>query len=486
MMRSKALLLGGAFALAAANAFGATMPEDTNSRPNVLMLAIDDLNSWVGAMNGHPSTKTPNIDRLALQATTFTNAHAPAPLCGPSRASIMTGLLPSTTGIYGHVKDNDIRSANMTAAQSTFLSEYFKQHGYYTAAVGKIFHHGVAEGSFDVFGGRKGQFGPYAPERFKWTKKGTNTDWGSYPEKDEMMPDYDSAKWLVEQLQRKHDKPFFIAGGFLRPHVPWTVPQKWFDMHPIDNIELPPYLPNDLDDVPEVAKRISTFEMMPTTDWAIESGEWKNIVQAYLASISFVDHYVGQVLDALEASEYADNTIVVLWGDHGYDVGEKNRFAKMALWETSTKTTLIIKTPESSSKAVSNQPVSLVDMYPTLVKMAGLPENPLNEGHDITPLITNPNADWEHVALTTFGPNNHAVKNERFRYIRYEDGSEELYDHSTDPNEWNNLASNPFYSDVKDRLKAKLPQQNAKWSPVSQYKSNEYFKALTEKAAAGE
>jgi arylsulfatase A-like enzyme len=263
------------------------------------------------------------------------------------------------------------------------------------------------------------------------------------------------------------------------------VPQKWFDMHPIEDIELPPFLPNDLDDVPEIAKRISTYTMMPTTEWAIETGEWKNIVQAYLASISFVDHYVGQVLDALEASEYADNTIVVVWGDHGYAVGDKNRFAKMSLWETSTKTTLIIKPPKSSGKQVSNRPVSLVYLYPTLVEMCGLPKNPLNQGNDITPLIKQPDANWEHVALTTFGPNNHAVKSDRFRYIRYEDGSEELYDHSTDPNEWNNLAENPFYSDIKNKLKARLPKHNAKWSPVSEYRSNEYFKTLTEGAVQG-
>lgn len=482
MTTRRSFLLGSTCMLAAARAIGSNVPNKSGHKPNVLMLAIDDLNSWVGAMRGHPNTKTPNIDRLAQQATTFTNAHAPAPLCGPSRASIMTGLLPSTTGIYGHIRDNDIRVANAKAAQSTFISEYFKQNGYYTAAVGKIFHYGVADGSFEVFGGRPKGFGPYAPKRMKWDSKGTNTDWGAYPEKDELMPDYESAKWLVKQLQRTHNRPFFLAGGFLRPHVPWTVPQKWFDMHPVEDIELPPYLPNDLDDVPEIAKRISTYKMMPTTDWAIKSGEWKNIVQAYLASISFVDHYVGQVLDALASSEYADNTIVVLWGDHGYAVGEKNRFAKMSLWETSTRTTLIIKPPKSSGRQISNRPVSLVDLYPTLVRMCGLPENPQNEGNDISPLLKEPNAQWEHVALTTFGLNNHAVKDDRFRYIRYEDGSEELYDHRTDPNEWNNLAGNPFYTDIKSALSAHLPKENAKWSPVSEYRSNEYFNALTEKA----
>ena len=456
--------------------------ERTQENPNVLMIAVDDLNNWVGPLGGHPNTKTPNLDRLAQRATVFSNAQASAPLCGPSRASIMTGLSPSTTGIYGDVKDNEIKAANAKAKQAIFLSEYFKQHGYYTAAVGKIFHNGIASGSFDVFGGRVPAFGPYPPKPLKWDRGGTNSDWGAFPERDEQMPDYDSANWLVEQLKKKHDKPFFIAGGFLRPHVPWTVPQKWFDMHPIDTIQLPPYLSNDLDDVPDIAKRISEYKMLPTTEWALANNEWKNMVQAYLASISFVDFYIGKVLDALDASEYADNTIVVLWGDHGYDVGEKSRFAKMALWETSTRTTLIIRPINAQAKQLSGRPVSLLDIYPTLVKMFGLPKNPLNEGNDITPLLSNHNAKWNHAAVTTFGPNNHAIKTDRFRYIHYEDGSEELYDHLSDPNEWKNLASNIDYKKIKKQMKKYLPKENAPWSPVSEFTSNVYFKKLTDAA----
>ncbi|WP_016956570.1 sulfatase [Catenovulum agarivorans] len=483
MINRRNFIIGGAGLMTAACATKLDwLTELKKEYPNVLMLVLDDLNNWVGALGGHPNAKTPNIDRLAAQGTTFTNAHAPAPLCGPSRASIMTGLAPSTTGIYGHVHDNDIKSANDKAAQSIFLSEYFKQHGYYTAAVGKVFHQAVADGSFDAFGGRVHLFGPYSPTPLKWDKKGTSTDWGAYPEKDEQMPDFDSAKWLVEQLKMKHDKPFFMAGGFLRPHVPWTVPQKWFDMHPIEDIQLPPYLKNDLDDVPEIAKRITEFKMMPTTEWAIENNEWKNIVQAYLASVSFVDSCVGMVLDALENSEYANNTAVVLWGDHGYDIGEKNRFAKMALWETSTRTPLIIKPPKSQGKQVSAQPVSLLDLYPTLISMCGLPANPQLEGRDITPLIAKADTQWQHAAVTTFGPNNHAVKTDRYRYIRYEDGSEELYDHKTDPNEWKNLANLSQYQDIKQDLRKHLPKENAPWSPVSQFRSNDYFREITDKA----
>lgn len=483
MINRRNFLLGSAGIIATTAAYKLDwLTELKKEYPNVLMLIVDDLNDWVGPLGGHPNAKTPNIDRLAAQGTTFTNAHAPAPLCGPSRASIMTGLAPSATGIYGHVHDNDIKSANEKASQSIFLSDYFRQHGYYTAAVGKVFHERVAKDSFDVYGGRTKGFGPYPEKRVKWHDPRTNTDWGAFPETDEEMPDFQSAQWLVNQLEQSHDKPFFMVGGFLRPHVPWMVPKKWFDMHPIENIELPPYLKNDLDDVPEIAKRVTELPMMPTTEWAIEHDEWKNMVQGYLASVSFVDSCVGTVLDALEKSEYANNTAVVLWGDHGYQIGEKNKFAKMALWETATRTPLIIKPPKSNQSKVSNRPVSLLDLYPTLVKMCGLPENPANQGNDITPLLNKPDAFWQHAAVTTYGPNNHAVKTEQYRYIRYEDGSEELYDHVNDQEEWKNLAEDPRYQNVKNKLMAYLPTENVAWSPVSYYDGNPYFQQLTEQA----
>lgn len=456
--------------------------------PNVLMLIVDDLNDWIGPLGGHPNTKTPNIDRLARQGTVFSNAHAPAPLCGPSRASVMTGLAPATTGIYGHVKDIDIKRANPKTAESVFLSEYFRKHGYYTAAVGKVFHQGIAPNSFDEFGGRYKGFGPSPDERFKWHDKRTNTDWGAFPDDDEQMPDYDAAQWLAKQLKRNHDKPFFMAGGFLRPHAPWYVPQKWFDIHPLEDIVLPPFLSNDLDDVPDIAKAVSAHPMMPTTEWALENNEWKNIVQGYLASVSFVDSCVGIVLDALENSPYADNTAVVLWGDHGYSLGEKSKFAKMSLWERATRTPLIITPPKNKvsgdANNVVNQPVSLLDLYPTLIKICGLPENTQNQGVDISPLMRQPDLPWQHAAVTTYGPNNHAVKTSRYRYIKYADGSEELYDHEYDVNEWHNVAGDPRYYQIQQELIRHLPTDNAPWSQVSNYTGNPYFKALTENASS--
>lgn len=483
MTGRRRFLLGGAGVIAAAAAYKLDwLAALKNDYPNVLMLIVDDLNDWVGPLEGHPNTKTPNMDRLAESGTVFTNAHASAPLCGPSRASVMTGLAPSSTGIYGHVDDNEIKSANDKAAQSIFMSDYFRQHGYYTAAVGKVFHQKVADGSFDDYGGRVERFGPYPEKRMKWHDPRTNTDWGPFPESDTQMPDYQAAQWLAGRLMAEHEKPFFMAGGFLRPHVPWHVPKKWFDLHPVEDLALPPFLEEDLDDVPEIAGHITDVPMMPTTEWAIENGEWRNIVQAYLASVSFVDSCVGIVLDALEDSEYAENTAVVLWGDHGYQIGEKNKFAKMALWERATRTPLIVKPPKSTGKQISNRPVSLLDLYPTLIAMCGLPDNPDIQGNDISPLLSDPNASWRHAAVTTYGPNNHAVRTERYRYIRYEDGSEELYDHEQDQNEWINLADDPAYTEIKARLVTQLPKENAAWSPVSYYDGNDYFDALTKRA----
>ncbi|MGR5063230.1 sulfatase [Photobacterium sp. DNB22_13_2] len=483
MIDRRKFLLGGA-GLAAASCFPTTgwLNELKRSHTNVLMFAVDDLNDWIGPLKGHPQTKTPHIDKLAENAAVFTNAHASAPLCGPSRASLMTGLAPSTTGIYGHAEDDAIKKANDAAANAIFLSEYFQKHGYYTAGVGKLFHKTIATGSFENYGGRVPGFGPFPEQRMKWHKKGTNTDWGAFPDYDEQMPDVQYAEWLVEQLQETHERPFFLAGGFVRPHVPWYAPKKWFDLHPVDSLELPPYLPTDLDDVPEIAELISSYPQMPSTEWAIENDEWRNIVQAYLACVSFVDSCIGKVLDALENSQYADNTVVVLWGDHGYQLGEKGKFAKMSLWERATRTPLIIKPAKAQQQRLIDQPVSLLDIYPTLLSLTGLPSNPKNEGNDLTPLIYDVTQDWPHVAITTFGPNNHSIKSQRYRYIRYADGSEELYDHHLDQNEWVNLADNPSYKKVKHTLFEQLPKYNADWSPISFYTGNPYFKNLTEQA----
>ena len=450
-------------------------PDAESPRPNVLFVAVDDLNSWLGCMAGHPQARTPNIDRLASQGVVFHNAHCQAPICGPSRASLMSGYLPSTTGIYGQISDRDLREASLETSATPFLPEWFAQNGYHTMGVGKLFHGHAPVGAFAESGGREAGFGPKPPKRMKWDRNKTSTDWGPFPDADEEMPDFRTAQWAVERLGRQYDSPFFLGVGFLRPHVPWHVPKKWFDLLPVDGLEMPAYLPGDQDDAPAISRELHALPMMPTTDWATETDEWKKIVQAYLACIAFVDAQVGKVLDALDASLYADNTYVVLWGDHGYHIGEKNRFGKHSLWEEATRTPLIVAGP-GIVPGDTQKPASLIDLYPTLLDLCGLAANPANEGHSLRPLLEGPNsAKWPHAALTTYGRNNHGIRDERYRYIRYEDGSEELYDHEDDNHEWHNVAADPAHAEVKDRLAAQLPEVNVAWSEKSVYDYNDYL-----------
>lgn len=441
--------------------------------PNIIMIAIDDLNDFVGAM-GHPDAITPHIDRLAANGVIFRNAHCQAPLCGPSRASVLTGLRPSTTGIYGMIEDNDIQSVNPLTASTVFMHQYFKNAGYYLMGVGKIFHRHFPDGLLDEDGGASG-YGPFPEKRFNWDKKGTDTDWGAFPQKDQEMPDDKATAWTIERLSKKYDKPFFLSVGFIRPHVPWYVPQKWFDLYKPQELHLPAYLPNDRDDLPAIAKKIDDWPSMPTTAWAIKNNEWRNILQAYLASVSFADYNVGRVIDALEKSEYAKNTIVVLWSDHGYRLGEKDTFAKVCLWDRATKAPLIFAGPGIPKHKVLHQPVELLDIYPTLTDLAGLMHNKANEGYSLMPLMQNNNYKWDKPAITTWGRNNTAIKTKDYRFIQYEDGSHELYAIKKDVNEWNNLAGQLKYKTVIKNLQALLPKHNVPWAEKSFYKANDYF-----------
>ncbi|MFP4845012.1 sulfatase [Winogradskyella sp. PE311] len=456
-----------------------------DAKPNVLFIAVDDLNTWISPIDNFSNVKTPNFDRLASMGVTFTNAHVQAPLCGPSRASIMTGLRPSTTGIYGMTPDNKIRrEGNPATKDITFLPEYFENNGYHTMGIGKLFHIHAPDSLFNESGGRVKGFGPYPEKRFVWDGFGkgirgthgrTSTDWGAFPEQDSLMPDHQSVDWVVERLNRKYDKPFFMGLGFLRVHVPLYVPQKWFDLHPLESIETPPYLVDDLKDIPPVGIQINDLPMMPSTEWAKESGEWKKIVQAYLACMSYVDYELGRVLDALENSEYGDNTVIVLWSDHGYRLGEKGTFAKHALWETATKAPLLFAGPNLPKGKKINAPVEMLSLYPTLIELSGIPPYERNEGNSLVAMMQNDEGLDEARAITTFGMNNHAIKMNGYRYIRYEDGKEEFYNHSEDPNEWHNEAGNPKYKTKIDELKALLPKVNSKWDSESNYTFQPYF-----------
>ncbi|SHN33200.1 Arylsulfatase A [Cyclobacterium lianum] len=443
--------------------------------PNILMISVDDLNDFVGGM-GHPDAITPNLDRLISRGVLFANAQCQAPMCSPSRTAIMTGLRPSTTGIYGFIDDNKIKETNESTQQVTLLHQYFKDAGYHTMGVGKIFHNHAPDGLLDESGGRESGFGPKPAQSFHWDKRGTSTDWGAFPERDEQMPDYRSAKWAIERIQKEYDQPFFLSIGFLRPHVPWHVPQKWFDLYDTAKIHYPAYLENDREDLPQIALEIDDLPMMPTTEWAIENRQWKNILHAYLACVSFVDHYIGEVLTALEESPHAENTIVVLWSDHGYRLGEKGTFAKVALWNRATISPLIFAGPGIPKNQRVDAPVELFSIYPTLTDLARLPNPQHIEAKSILTLLKNPRSKWTTPAIATWARNNHAVVSQDYRYIRYEDGSEELYDLKADPNEWYNVAGEEKYAPVKSELAQHLPKINVKWAADSRYDNNDYFR----------
>ncbi|MEP0418038.1 MAG: sulfatase [Cyclobacteriaceae bacterium] len=452
-------------------------------KPNILMIMIDDLNDYVGCMNGSVSAYSPNIDRLAQDGILFTNAHSQAPLCGPSRASLMTGLYPSTSGNYLQLNDVNIKKSSEAVSKSIFLPDYLESYGYKTLGVGKIFHKGDQASVFDEFGGKFDWYGPKPAQRMNYDpatipgKTGnTSTDWGAFPHFDSLMTDHKSAQWAIKKLKETHEKPFFLTVGFIRPHVPLMVPQRWFDLIDREQIEFPPYLPNDFDDIPEMGKKVSEAPMMPTTEELIKSNEWKDVLHAYLASVAFVDAQVGKVLDALQNSSYADNTIIVLLSDHGYHLGEKNRFAKQALWERDTRVPMIIKPLKANFESGMriNQPVQLLDIYPTSLDLCGLPPNDQLEGHSVTPLFAG-QTKWNHCSLSIYGEGNIAIRNRQYRLIQYEDGSQELYDLINDPNEWKNLTNSPEHQNLIRELKSHIPKEWAKNSLYSKYTFNEYF-----------
>lgn len=428
-------------------------------QPNILFISVDDLNDFASYANRYEGAITPNLDKLASQGTVFNNAYSQYAVCGPSRASVMSGVHPYQ--LSGSLNKDNIVQKSTRALGSELMHTYFQNNGYKTLAVGKILHGHLPDGTLDESGGRGLFSAGLGKLKRNWHQNGTMTDWAKDPETDEQMPDHQAANWAVNELSKKHDKPFFLMVGFLRPHNPWYVPKKWWDMYDREKIKLPPYKKDDLDDIPKRGLK-NIKDQMPRTEWAIETDQWRNIVHSYLASITFVDHQIGKVLKALEESEYNDNTIIVLWSDHGYQMGEKNTFQKATLWERSAHVPLVFAGQGVPKGKRSDRVVSLLDIYPTLIDMSGLPKNSKNEGVSLVPLIKDPSAEWSYPAITEYGENCFAVQNERYRYIRYDDGSEELYDHDNDPNEWTNIAGNLNTAKIKLDLAKYIPESQSK------------------------
>ena len=456
----------------------------TAPRPNVLMIIVDDMNDWVGCLGGHPQAKTPHIDRLAQRGLLFTNAHIAAPVCNPSRVAALTGLRPSTTGIYG----NETKWLEAMPAVAT-IPQHFKANGYYVAGGGKVNHHmpGFNRRSdwhdyFDqIFDSHyQDQLARGLDvKRFTWPagfplnrleavrmfsrppQNPNEFDWGAWDTTDREMGDGRMVEWAVKFLARPTNEPFFLAAGIYRPHLPFYAPKKYFDLYPQDQIILPPIKDDDCDDLPEAGKQMAA-DRRGDYELVMKEGRHRELVQAYLASITFADALIGQLLDALDASPAAKNTAVVFWSDHGWHLGEKQHLHKFTLWERSTRIPMIIAAPGLTRPGSRTpRPVSTIDLFPTLNELCALPSFMSLEGTSLIPLLKNPSLARSRPALTTHGQGNHALRTERWRYIRYADASEELYDHTTDPNEWTNLADRPEFANMKAELAKSLPSASA-------------------------
>jgi arylsulfatase A-like enzyme len=422
-------------------------------KPNVLFIAVDDLNHWVGHLGRNPQAKTPSIDRLVRVGVTFTRAYCAAPVCNPSRTALLSGRRPGATGVY----DNQNNFRNAVEAGESLVTQ-FKKAGYATLGIGKLWHGGLGfPEQWTATGGRL-RGGDHGAAKVLDRSIG-GIKFGVIEGGDDTVPDTHIADYGIEQLGKKHERPFFLALGFHKPHMPWNVPRKYFDLHPLESIQLPPHRTNDLDDVPAAGLKMAA----PEGDHArvLRSGRWKEALQAYLAAISYLDGQVGRVLDAYEQSPDRDNTIICFWGDHGWHLGEKEHWRKFALWEEATRAPFIWVVPGVTKPGgVCERTVDFMSIYPTLCDLARVAKPAHVEGPNIRPLLANPAAAWSEPAITTFGRNNHAIRTERWRYIRYHDGGEELYDHAADPYEWTNLASKPEHAALKAELAKWFPKEN--------------------------
>jgi len=449
-------------------------------KPNVLFIVADDLNSWIGALGRHPDVKTPNIDALARRGTLFTHAFANAPYCNASRMATFTGCLPTTTGVYANEGFWEAPDRPPT------LVERLRGAGYHTFGAGKVFH-----GRFDY--AQAGSTGRAAAEwvemenrPFLWDRFETNGpeplpdgrplnglfdfsdfdavppayhlfDWGALPDdRIERMPDARVVRAVADFLHAAPPEPFFCAAGFYKPHLPWHVPARFFDLYDAANVSLPFVKDDDLDDVPPIARRWALSP--PDHELVTSRGQWPQAVRAYLAAISYCDHVVGEVVAALEAAGLSERTIVVLWGDNGFHLGEKLHWRKFVLWEEATRVPLIVVRPgETAANRRIHAPVGLVDLFPTLLAQCGVEPEPGIDGTDLSPLLVDrPLALGP--AVMTWGEGNHSLRTRDWRFTRYADGSEELYDHNVDPYEWTNLALEPAYDRVRASLREQLPK----------------------------
>lgn len=440
------------------------------NQPNVLFIAIDDLNDWITPLGGNDQTITPNIDSFAKQAVNFTKNYCTSPGCAPSRASVMTGKYPYNSGMYSNYQD--WRKVPKLENAVT-LGQHFRKNGYYSAGAGKIYHYShIAPRTWDDYFPSQKQNMPkeFIPEDapvnmppFKYMYN--MFDWDELPLKDEETADYQSINYISEQLQQNHEKPFFLACGIYRPHLPWYVPKKYFDLFPLEDIKLPDMIENDTADLGNRAKEIMN-RGGNYHKHVVDAGKWKEAIRGYLASVAYADAMLGVLLQNLSESNYADNTIVILWSDHGWQLGEKMHWRKFALWENVIRTTLMIKVPKgieslpegSYPNKKITEPTSLIDLYPTLVDLCNLPKTEDLDGISLKPYLKKENEWLDRPIITSYDQVDFSIRYKDWHYIQYVDGSEELYDLKNDINEWHNIASNDEMKTLKLQLKKMLPE----------------------------
>ena len=465
--------------------------------PNVLFISIDDLNDWVTPLSGHPQTVTPHLSQFAKEAVNFSRNYCPSPGCNPSRSALLTGLHTYTSGMYSNYQE--WRKVPKLQAVKT-IGQHFRADGYYTAGAGKIFHYNQIDtlGWDAYFPSLKKpmpddnfpESSPANMPRFKYMYG--MFDWAGLPISDEETGDYASVNYISEQLKKKHDKPFFLACGIYRPHVPWYVPQQYFDRFPLEDIQLPKTLEEDTLDLGAVAKELIS-RGGNYHKHVLEAGEWEKAIQGYLASVAFADEMVGRLLKNLAESPYADNTIVVLWSDHGWQLGEKMHWRKFALWENVIRTVMMMKVPKGieqmpdgsvNGKTTKNLS-SLMDIYPTLVDLCSLSPRADFDGQSLRPILQNPDTILQRPIISTYDYGSYSVRFDKWHYIRYIDDSEELYDLSADPEEWYNLANKEEFQIKKEELAQYIPAHPIDLPEVSlielqehhvpPFKSKEYF-----------
>ena len=423
---------------------------------NVLMISVDDLNGWIEPLAREIVAKTPALDRLAQMGVCFTKAYCAAPACGPSRAAVLTGLPPTTTGCYlNRDKWTELVPDAVT------LPRALKESSYWTAGFGKLFHADARNDDVAAWVERDYRQPSPQPDNMPLNglQRRASFDWGPIDVPVEAMDDHQQVNRAIATMRSPRQAPFFVACGIYRPHLPWYVPQPFFDLYPPAEIVLPTVLEHDLDDIPPFGRSLAQTGEHKAV---VEAGQWQDAVRAYLASISYADFEIGRLLDGLEASGKLDRTLIVLWSDHGWHLGPKNHWRKFALWEEATRSVLMFAGPGIAAGQLCHRTVSLLDIYPTLANYLEFPlPSEAIAGRSLLPLLSSPESDWPYPARSTFIRGNHSIRSEDYRYTRYSDGGEELYDHRVDPNEWVNLANQPELREVISELSTWLPQTEA-------------------------